>query len=75
MKVHSGNKLIDYKTTLGERKIQLTMTINFASSKYDCDEICTMHSKSDNIETMMGSETSEITEELFKSFLKRCQEG
>ena len=51
------------------------MTINFASSKYDCDEIRTMHSKSDNIETMTGSETSEITVELFKSFLQRCQEG
>ena len=46
-KVHSGNKVIDYKTQ-GERKIQLLVTINFVSSK-DSDEIRTMHTKSDNI--------------------------
>ena len=45
LKVHSGNKVIDYETTLGEWKIQLTMTINFVSSKDDSDEICTMHTK------------------------------
>ena len=75
LKVYSGNKGIDYETTLGEQKIQLTMTINFVSSKDDSDEIRTMHTKSDNIEIMMGSETNEITEELFKSLLQRYQEG
>ena len=64
LKVHSGNKVIDYETTLGEWKIQLTMTINFVSSKYDSD-----------IETMMGSETNKITEEFFKTLLQRYQEG
>ena len=49
LKVHSGNKVIDYETTLGEWKIQLTMTINFVSSKYDSAEIRTMHTKIDNI--------------------------
>ena len=73
LKVHPVNKVIDYETTLGEWKIQLTMTINFVSSKYD--GICTMHTKSDNIEIMMGSETNEITEELFKLLLQRYQEG
>ena len=34
-----------------------------------------MHSKSDNIEIMMGSETDEIIEELFESILQRYQEG
>ena len=34
-----------------------------------------MHSKSDNVEFMIGSETNEIIEELFKSLLQRCQEG
>ena len=34
-----------------------------------------MHSKSDNVEIMIGSETNEIIEELFKSLLQRCQEG
>ena len=75
LKVHPVNKVIDYETTLGEWKIQLTMTINFVSSKDDSDEIRTMHTKSDNIEIMMGSETNEITEELFKLLLQRYQEG
>ena len=48
------------------------MEINF--SKKDCDEIHTMHTKSDNKENMMGSETDEIIEELFKSLLQRYQE-
>ena len=34
-----------------------------------------MHTKSENIAVMMGSETDEVTEELFKSFLQRYQEG
>ena len=50
------------------------MAINFISSK-DSDETRTMHAKSNNVEIMMGSETDEIIEELFKSFLQRYQEG
>ena len=73
-KVHSGNKVFDYKTTLREWKIQLTMWINFISCK-DSDETRTMHAKSDNIEIMIGSETDEIIKELFKSLLQRYQEG
>ena len=72
-KVNSGSKVIDYKTQ-GEWKIQLTMIVNFISSK-DSDEICTMHTKSNNIEIMMGSETDEIIKELFESLLQRYQEG
>ena len=34
-----------------------------------------MHTKSDNIEIMMVSETDEIIEELFESLLERYQEG
>ena len=34
-----------------------------------------MRTKSDNIEIMIGSKTDEIIEELFKSLLKRYQEG
>ena len=74
-KVNSGNKVIDYKTTLGEWKILLTMSINFISSKDDSDETRDMHTKSDNIEMMIGSETGKIIEELFKSLLQKCQEG
>ena len=51
------------------------MAIIFISSKPDSDETRTMHTKSDNIEIMMGSETDEIMEELFKFFLKRYQEA
>ena len=50
------------------------MVINFISYK-DSDEICTMSTKSVNIEIMMGYETDEITEELFESLLKKHQEG
>ena len=54
-KVYSGNEVIDYKIQ-GELEIQLTMIINFISSK-DSDEIRTMHTKSNNMEVMMGNET------------------
>ena len=49
--------------------------INFVSSKDDSDEIRTMHTKSDNTYILMGYETDEIIEELFKSLLQRYQEG
>ena len=71
-RIHSGNAITERKTQ-SEWKIQLTMTINFISSK-DSDEICTMHTKSNNVEIMMGSETDETIEELFKSFLQKNQE-
>ena len=58
-----------YKTTLGKWKFQLTMSINFISHK-DSNNTRTMHTKSDNIEIMMSSETDEIIEELFKSLLQ-----
>ena len=44
------------------------MIINFISSK-DSDEICTMRTKSNNTEIMMGNETDEIIEELLESLL------
>ena len=34
-----------------------------------------MHTKSDNKEIMVGSDTNEVIKELFKSFLQRYQEG
>ena len=37
------------------------MAIDFISSK-DSDETCTMRTKRDNIENMMGSESDEIIE-------------
>ena len=50
-------------------KIQLTMPINFISSK-DLKGTRTMHTKSDNIKIMTGSETNDIIKELFKSLQK-----
>ena len=50
------------------------MAINFISSK-DSGEARTMHTKSNNAETMMGSETDKIIEKLLKSFLQKYQEG
>ena len=50
------------------------MSINFISSK-DSHETRNMHTKSDNIEIMMGSETDDIIDELFESLLEKYQEG
>ena len=60
--------------TSSEWKIQLTMAISFVSSK-DSDETRTMHTKSNNVEIMIGSETDEIIEDLSESFLQKYQEG
>ena len=64
----------DYKSK-GEWKIQLTAEINFTSLKPDSDETRFMHTKSDNTEIMIGSDTNEVIKELFKSFLQRYQAG
>ena len=51
------------------------MKINFISSKDDFDETRILSTWSDNIEIMMISETDDIINELFKSFLQGYQEG
>ena len=66
--------MIDNHKALGEWKIQLIMRIIFVSSLY-INEIHIMHTKSDNIELMSGTETNGVINELFKSFLRRYQEG
>ena len=53
VRYHSGNKSW-LEETSNEWKLQLTMTINFVSSK-DSDETRTMRTKSNNIEIMIGS--------------------
>ena len=68
-RIHSGNKIIEHKTR-SEWKIQLIMANNFISFK-DSGETRTMQAKSNNVEIMMGSETDEIIEELFKSFFAK----
>ena len=64
----------DYNSK-GEWKIQLTAEINFTSLKPDSDETRIMHTKSDNTEIMIGSDTNEVVKELLKSLLQRYQEG
>ena len=54
------------------RKIQLTIAINFVSSKENGEDLV-MHSKSDNIEFMIYDNTDEVTEELLESLRNRYQ--
>ena len=67
-------KLINDKRKMGEWKIQLIMKINFISSK-NFNKTRDMHSKSDNIEIMIGAVTNEIIKNLFNSLLQRYQKG
>ena len=73
VRYHSDNKAW-LEEISSEWKIQLTMAINFISSK-DFDDTRTMHTKINNVEIMIGSETDEIIKDLFESFLKKYQEG
>ena len=62
--------IINDHETQEEWKIQLKIKINFISSK-DSNKTRTMHSKSDNIEIIQGSETDEIIEELSESLFQK----
>ena len=55
-------------------KIQLSIAINFVSSK-DTDEEYAMHSKSDNIEILVNDEADEVIKEIFEQLLNRYQTG
>ena len=61
----------DHKTRR-EGKIQLTMQIDFGSSKYS-EETRTMYTKSHSIEIIMVNETDEIIEKLCESLLQNYQ--
>ena len=52
-----ADMITDYKSK-GEWKIQLTAEINFTSLKPDSNETRIMHTKSDNEEIMVGSDTN-----------------
>ena len=58
------NNMINNHKARGEWKIQLSMKINFVSSK-DNNESRRMHTKSDNIEIMSGTEADDVINELF----------
>ena len=66
--------MIDNHKALGEWKIQLIMRIIFVFS-LDINKIHIMRTKSDNIELMSGTQTNDVINKLFKSFLRRYQEG
>ena len=53
-------------------KLKLVVKKNFISSK-DSGKTRNLHTKSNNIEIMMGNETDEINEKLFGSLLQNYQ--
>ena len=63
----------DYESK-GEWKIQIIMNIVFISF-IDENETQVMHTKSDNIEIMNRTDTSDAINKLIDSFMKRYQEG
>ena len=67
-------KLINYKNK-GEWKLKLTAEISFISLKPGSDETCVMHTKSYNEEIMNGSDTDEIIEGPFESFLQKYEKN
>ena len=55
-------------------EITITAEISFISLKPGSDETRVMHTKSDNEKIMNGSDTDEIIEGLFESFLQKYEE-
>ena len=73
IRLYLSDMINDHKTRR-EWKIQLIMSINFFSSK-DSDENRNLHTKSNNIEIMMGNEIDEIIEKILGSLLQNYQKG
>ena len=73
IKPYFKDMIDDYKSK-GEWKIQITMRIIFISF-IDKNQTQVMHTKSDNIEIINGTDTSDAINELIDSFMKRYQEG
>ena len=72
IKPYLKDMIDDYKSK-GEWKIQITMRIIFISF-IDKNETQVMHTKSDNVEIMNGTDTSDAINKLINSFMKRYQE-
>ena len=68
-------ELIKYYKNKGEWKLQLIAEISFISLKPGSDETRIMHARSNNEEIMNGSDTDEVIEELFESFLQRYEQN
>ena len=62
--------MIDHYKSKGEWKIQITMRIIFISF-IDKNETQVMHTKSDNIEIMNGTDTNDAINKLIDSFTKK----
>ena len=67
--------LINEKKNKGEWKLQLTAKISFVSLKTDSDETLLMHTRSNSVEFMNGSETEEIIESLYRSLLQKYNDN
>ena len=66
-------ELINYYKNKGEWKVQLIVEI--ISLKTGSDEARITHTRSDNIEIMIGDDNDDIIEELFKSFIQKYEEN
>ena len=71
--IYLRNIIIDLQI-FDARKIQLTIALNFISSK-DCEEECAMHSNSGNIKISPYSDANDVIEKLFKSLLSKYQDN
>ena len=65
--------MIDGCKSRGELKIQITMGIIFISF-IDKNKTQVMHTKSDNVKIMNGTDTSDAINELFNTFYRRYLE-
>ena len=68
-------ELIEKYKNKGEWKVQLITEISFISLKPGSDETRIMHTRSDNEEFTNGTDTDEIIEGLFESFLQKYEEN
>ena len=66
--------MIDDNKSKGEWKTQIAMRIIFISF-IDRNKTQVMHTKSDNVEIMNGTDTSDAINKLISSFTERYQEG
>ena len=66
--------MIDYYKSKGEWKIQIAMKIIFIFF-IKRNKTQAMHTKSDNVEIMNDTDTSDAINNLIDSFMKRYQEG
>ena len=68
-------KLINYYKNKGEWKVKLIAEISFISLKPGSDKTRIMHTRSDNEDFTNGSDTDEIIEGFFESFLQKYEEN